>query len=145
LYFSSDLSFSGKGWATSSLIRVYSCGSTPSPAALRKKLILSLRSCFSLSSSHSSFPHSALALLSPSEFSSCCSFVAYTPVMIGTRLTIKRGPNSVTFPEFHFSKIFEGTILPAHEGIVVGVHIGGDEGSSPIHSKPHQFGVALQK
>lgn len=64
--------------------------------------------------------------------------------MISARLAIKRRPDGVTFTILHLAEVLKGLVLPSHKGIIIWVHISGDEGSSPISTKSHQFGVTLK-
>ncbi len=52
--------------------------------------------------------------------------------MVHARLIVLRGEDCVAFAIGHLIVLFEVQKLPAHQGVVVGVDIGCNEGSSPI-------------
>mmetsp|Transcript_25235 Transcript_25235/g.80189 ORF Transcript_25235/g.80189 Transcript_25235/m.80189 type:complete len:533 (-) Transcript_25235:661-2259(-) len=65
--------------------------------------------------------------------------LAFGPVVVGTRLVCGNGEDALAFPivQVLFPQLLE---LPADEGVIVRVHVRGDEGAPPVHgyAKPFQ-------
>lgn len=63
--------------------------------------------------------------------------------MVGARLSIQFGIDRESFAELDLISGLEGVELPPDEGIIVGVHVCGNEGTSPVHIETEVLKIFL--